>query len=137
MADTDPDLIAEALGVVHDHRVGESRMGQVAAALLTDAGNIYRGVCIDVSSSMGFCAEHAAIGAMVTAGEYVIQRVVAVWKDDDGVPYVLPPCGRCREFMFQIDERNLDADVIVGPGVVAKLRQLLPLADTGWAPISG
>ena len=42
--------------------------GSVAAALLTDQGNVYRGVCIDTPCSMGFCAEHAAIAAMVTAG---------------------------------------------------------------------
>ena len=38
--------------------------GSVAAALVTDRGNVYRGVCIDTPCSMGFCAEHAAIAAM-------------------------------------------------------------------------
>ena len=32
--------------------------GSVAAALLTDKGNVYTGVCIDTPCSMGFCAEH-------------------------------------------------------------------------------
>jgi len=80
---------------------------------------------------MGFCAEHSAIGAMVTAGESVIERV-AVWKDDDGRGYIVPPCGRCREFMFQIDEPNLDAHVILGTEHVEPLRALLPYADVDW-----
>ena len=29
---------------------------------------------------MGFCAEHSAIAAMITAGEYKIKKIVAVWK---------------------------------------------------------
>lgn len=33
---------------------GES--GVVGAAILTDAGNVYTGVCIDTACSMGFCA---------------------------------------------------------------------------------
>jgi cytidine deaminase len=120
-------LIEEAISVVRPRQVGWNEMGQVGSALLTRSGNIYRGVCIDVSSSMGFCAEHAAIAAMVTAGEYEIDRVVAVKRSDDGAVHILAPCGRCREFMFQVDKANLDADVIVGhDGEMVKLRTLLP-----------
>ena len=41
--------------------------GSVAAALVTDRGNVYRGVCIDTPCSMGFCAEHAAPSAPTPA----------------------------------------------------------------------
>ena len=44
--------------------------------------------------------------------------------NDDGA--VLPPCGRCRELIYQIDPANLDTDVIVERGEVVKLRDLLP-----------
>jgi len=128
----DAALIQEALALVHRRKVGSTEMGQVAAALITDGGNVYRGVCIDTSSSMGFCAEHSAVAAMVTAGESVIERVVAVWKDDEGQGHIVPPCGRCREFMFQIDERNLDARVVLGTERVEPLRDLLPYADVDW-----
>lgn len=130
----DENLIQQALDVVRHRKVDSTEMGQVGAALLSANGNVYLGVCIDVSSSMGFCAEHAAIAAMVTSGEYVIERIVAVWKDEDGVGFVAPPCGRCREFMRQIDERNLDARVIIGPTETVTLRELLPFADTEWSP---
>jgi cytidine deaminase len=110
-------------------------MGSVGAALESEGGRIYTGVSIDTSSSMGFCAEPNPIGSMVTAGESVIKRIVAVWRDERGVARVLPPCGRCREFMFQVDGRNLDTEVIVGPGRSVKLREILPLAGSEWPEI--
>jgi len=97
--------------------------GDVACALLTASGNLYLGVCIDISSGIGFCAEHSAIAAMITAGESRISKIVAVCGDN----IVLPPCGRCREFMYEIDEANLaSTDVILGEGYVVKLKDLLP-----------
>lgn len=95
--------------------------GTVAAALETDLGHIYRGVCIDTPCSMGFCAEHAAIAAMITAGESRIVQIVAV-SERAGV---VPPCGRCREFMFQINRENLDCRVILKDKALT-LAQLLP-----------
>ena len=35
--------------------------GGVSAAILTDKGNIYTGVCIDTCCSLGMCAERNAI----------------------------------------------------------------------------
>ena len=64
--------------------------GGVAAALLTEAGKVYTGICIDTSCSLGFCAEHAAIAEMLKAHESDIRLIVAV--DTDGA--ILPPCGR-------------------------------------------
>lgn len=45
---------------------------------------------IDTGSGTGFCAEHSAIAAMVTAGEYRIAKIVAVWRDNEGALYALP-----------------------------------------------
>ncbi len=73
---------------------------------------------------------------MVTAGEYKIATIVAVWKDDADRLYVLPPCGRCREFIRQIDDHNLDTDVVLGRNDVVKLRELLPRNE--WPdPLNG
>ena len=68
--------------------------GDVACALLSEQGSMYYGVCIDVGSGIGFCAEHSAMAAMVTAGERRISQIVAVWGVN--AITVLPPCGRCR-----------------------------------------
>jgi cytidine deaminase len=71
---TNEELIAKALSVVRPKRVNDHLIGDVGCALVSEGGNLYLGVCIDTGSSMGFCAEHAAIAAMVTAGEYRIHK---------------------------------------------------------------
>ena len=98
----------------------DSLAGSVAAALLTDKGDVFRGVCIDTPCSMGFCAEHAAIAAMVTEGQSRIEKIVAVSEDG-----VIAPCGRCREFIYQINHDNLDTKVLLNDGVHT-IRDLLP-----------
>lgn len=123
------DLITSAAAVLNPHMVGNRQFGNVGCTLVTVAGNSYSGVCIDTSSGTGFCAEHAAIAAMVTAREYQIAKIVAVWRDADGALYVLPPCGRCREFIRQIDPANLDTEVVTGSSSSLSLRELLPLSS--------
>ena len=123
---TNRELIEQATAVVFSHSARGRLFGDVGAALLTEKGNLYRGVSIDTASGTGFCAEHSAIAAMVTAGEYQIRTIVAVWRDDADRLYVLPPCGRCREFMRQIDPANLAADVVLGAEHCIPLQALLP-----------
>ncbi|MFE3117847.1 cytidine deaminase family protein [Streptomyces niveus] len=120
------ELIGTAQAVLHPHHVGDRLFGDVAATLVTDSGTLYSGVCIDTGCGTGFCAEHAAIAAMVTAREYRIVKIVAVWRNEEGALHVLPPCGRCREFVRQIDHANIDAQVVLGRTVSASLRELLP-----------
>jgi cytidine deaminase len=71
---------------------------------------------------MGFCAEHAAAAAMITAGESRVLKMVAVNWDGR----ILPPCGRCREFISQLDDDNLQAEVLVADRVIVMLDELLP-----------
>ena len=122
-------LIASAEAVLNPHAVDGRWLGDVASALVTAAGAVFTGVCIDTSSGTGFCAEHAAIAAMVTAGEYKITKIVAVWRDDNGVLRVVPPCGRCREFIRQIDPANLDTEVVLSWSSSVRLRDLLPHSE--------
>jgi cytidine deaminase len=49
-----------------------------------------------------------------------------VWRDEQGRLRVLPPCGRCREFIRQVDPANLDTTVVLAGGRTALLRELLP-----------
>ena len=95
-------------------------VGGVAAALVTDKGNVYRGICIDTACSMGFCAVHAAIAAMLTAGEDKVAQIVAVNWDKS----VLPPCGRCREFLLQLG--NPETQVLVAEDTAIPVKDLLP-----------
>ena len=95
--------------------------GSVGAAIRTAAGNIYTGVCIDLACGLGFCVEVAAVAEMLKHQETHITDVVAVFGD-----CILPPCGRCRETIAQVDVRNLDCRVILDEERVTTLRQLLP-----------
>ncbi len=123
----DRGLIERAAATINPHRgPGDRHFGGVGSCLVTVAGNVYVGVDIDTASGTGFCAEHSAIAAMVTAGEYRIERIVAVWRDERSRLYVLPPCGRCRELLRQIDLANLDTEVILGADRRRRLRELLP-----------
>ena len=83
--------------------------GGVAAAILTRAGNIYVGVCIDTASTLGMCAERNAIANMLTNGESQIEKVVAVMPDGK----VGPPCGACREYMMQLDKDSGDIEILL------------------------
>lgn len=126
---TNEKLIELAASVVKEKRIGDFTSGDVGCALLSANGNVYLGVCIDTMSSMGFCAEHNAIGNMITAGEYGIRKIVAVWKDKNKDVFILHPCGRCREFMRQVDKGNMETDVILGKESIVKLKKLLPYQD--------
>jgi len=117
------ELYEAAKGVIHPRKLSESaEAGGVGAAILTDSGKVYTGVCVDTASSMGFCAEHSAAAAMLTAGESRVVRMLAV--DWDG--RVVPPCGRCREFIGQLHPDNPRAEVLVSEGVSVTLLELLP-----------
>jgi cytidine deaminase len=123
---TNSELIAKAASVLKPKQIGKHLMGDVACALLTNNGNVYKGVCIETFGGMGFCAEQNAMGAMITCGEWKIEKIVAVWRNAEGMLFVGAPCGRYREFMRQIDERNLDTDIVLGTERTVKLRELLP-----------
>ena len=119
----DKELIEKAKSLLKPKKIKHGfKVGEVGCALVTDKGNVYVGVSIDTCCGMGFCAEHSAIAAMITHGEHVIRKIVAV--NADGMP--IPPCGRCREFMHQIHEENLEAEVIIRKNKSVKLKDLLP-----------
>lgn len=96
--------------------------GTVGAALLTAGGNVYTGICIDLACGLGFCAEASAAAEMLKHQETHIVELVAVFEDGK----LGAPCGRCREMLAQIDQRNLDCTVVLGGNKNVTLRDLLP-----------
>src|SRR5262245_57533252 len=113
------ELYKQAKSVINPRKLSEcAEAGGVGAALLTESGRVYTGVCIDTACSMGFCAEHAAAAAMVTAGESRVVKMIAVGWDGR----IMPPCGRCREFISQLHNDNLNTEVMVADGVIATIR---------------
>jgi len=117
------ELYKIARSLVNPRKLSENaEAGGVGAAILAESGKVYTGVCIDTACSMGFCAEHAAAAAMVTAGESRVLKMIAVGWDGR----IMPPCGRCREFISQLNDDNVNAQVMVKEGVVVTIKQLLP-----------
>ena len=125
------ELIDAARPLVRNLTLGrpDHDAATVAAALRTASGAIHTGVCIHLSCGLGFCAEPAAAADMIKNGETRIESIVAVTEDG-----ILAPCGRCREFLAQIDPLNADALVILGEDHAVPLRELLPHHWLGSAP---
>jgi cytidine deaminase len=116
-------LIAAARGVTGAFvSSAKCSAGRVGAALLSASGEIFTGICIDTSCSLGFCAEHAAIADMLKHRQSRIVAIVAVHTDGR----ILSPCGRCRELIRQVDAENWETRAIVTENEIVTLAALLP-----------
>lgn len=93
------NLYDEAMRVLNQRKISEwMEAGGVSAAVESESGKIYTGVCVDGACTLGICAERNAIFNMITQGEQRIRRVIAVNWDGKA----MPPCGACRELMAQL-----------------------------------
>lgn len=93
------DLYNAAKKVLNPRKVSSIiEAGGVSAAIETESGKIYVGVCVDSACSLGICAERNAIFNMITNGEYKIKKIIAINSEGK----VIPPCGACRELMSQL-----------------------------------
>ncbi len=121
-------LIDEAHKIVGKYKLSNADFsaGTVGSALLTAKGNVYTGVDIDVACGIGFCAEHSAIAEMLKNRETQIEMIVATNSES-----IIPPCGRCRELMFQVDNKNLNTKVYLSKEKYMTLDELLP---NRWEP---
>lgn len=118
------ELLVIAKSKVNERRLSRlTTAGTVAAALLTDKGNVYTGICIDAPAGMVFCAERSAIAAMITAGESRIVKMVATGVDDEGA---CAPCGICREFINAVHDENYKCEVMLEDGSITTIEKLLP-----------
>jgi cytidine deaminase len=118
------DLIVEAYSITGKYKPSKQcTSGAVGAALLTKDGNVYTGICIDCSCGIGFCAEHSAIAEMLKHKESEIIMLVAVNTKKE----IAPPCGRCRELMYQVNRANANTKIILNLKDTITLKKLLPL----------
>lgn len=97
------------------------RCGHVACALMTDKGNVYTGISINAKCGIGFCAEHSAIADMLKAGETRIYKLVSASCNN-----VVVSCGRCLEFIRQINKDNINTKILVGDSYKT-VDELLPV----------
>ena len=110
-------LIVEAKKIAGKKILTEyASCGHVACALLTKKGNIYTGISVESKCNLGNCAESAAIS------ETEIEKIVAY--SAKGLIY--SPCGKCRELIRMINQRNLKTKVMVKEDKIIELEKLLP-----------
>lgn len=119
-------LKQEAIKVQNEKRISDYvTAGEVSAAIESESGKIYVGVCVDTASTLGICAERNAIFNMITNGETKIRRVLAILPDGK----CGAPCGACRELMVQLmpnDYKNIEIMVDFENNKVMKLGELTP-----------
>jgi cytidine deaminase len=99
----------------------------VGAAIRTASGRIFSGANVEnVSYPEGICAEAAAIGAMVTAGEGAIAEVLTIADGE----LVTTCCGGCRQRLAEFAGPDTPVHA-AGPEGIRRsftLGELLPAA---------
>ena len=122
LTDSDYEVIEAAQKAIQRNYDAIHDNHTVGAAVRCKSGKIYAGV--NVYSIHGACAEQIAIGTAITQGEREFETVVAVMGKDGA--QIIPPCGNCRQIMF---EYMPDCDVILsvdGQNRKVKAKELLP-----------
>ena len=96
--------------------------------LKTKDQRVFQGVNIEVSgfAPSSFCAEYAAVGAMVSEGASEIQTIVAVNGKKNAV---LPPCGNCRQLLREFGNPYVILK-LRGRHVKVRLAELYPVQVT-------
>lgn len=131
---SDSELIKIACDFLKTHY--QHNKHHVAAAIKMKGGQIITG--IHLKSSVGpssICAEATAISQAVLIKDDSIATIVAVKypTDDNSEPFVVSPCGSCREL---ISDYAPSAHVIIHPnqGSIEKvsISALLPLKFTTY-----
>ena len=119
-------LYEAARAVQKEVRISDNMTaGEVSAAIESESGKIYTGVCVDSACSLGVCAERNAMFNMITSGEYKIKRVLSIMPDGN----TASPCGACREFMMQLmgnDYKDVEIMADYTNNKVVKLNELTP-----------
>ena len=120
------ELYIAAKTVLNPRKISEwMEAGGVSAAIESESGKIYTGVCIDGACSLGICAERNAIFNMITNGESKIKKVIAINYEGKA----LAPCGACRELMIQLmpnDYKEIEIMLDYENKRIDKLGQLTP-----------
>ena len=123
------ELYTAAKQVLRPRRISDRmEAGGVAAAVEAGSGRVYVGVCVDAACSLGVCAERNAIFNMITCGESVLRRVIAI--DWDG--RALPPCGACRELMAELMPETYKSVEIMLDYEAARVVTLGDLTPEWW-----
>ncbi len=96
---------------------------KVGAALLTESGEIFTGCNVENSSyGLSVCAERVALFKAVSEG-YRKFKALAVVADTERP---VPPCGACRQVLWEFGDIDIIMSNLKGDVKVMKLSELLP-----------
>jgi cytidine deaminase len=127
MSDAAPDDLFEAARAVQAYAHVPYSHFRVGAAFRTASGRVFVGCNVENASyPEGICAESAAMGAMVSAGEYEIVEVLTI---ADGAR-LTTPCGGCRQRIREFAAPGTPVHT-AGPGGIRQtftIEELLPAA---------
>ena len=101
----------------------------VVCAIEAENGEIFTGFCIESCCGvMNLCAERvAALNMLVNSGQTRIKKLIA-FRDQAPNGGESGPCGACREFLYQLDEKNEDMEIMVDfeKRQTVTLKELMP-----------
>lgn len=120
--DVDEKMLRIAKSLARSRKINNNTtVGHVAVSVLSENNEIYTGVSIETSYSLGYCAEAMAIGESLKHGNSRVLKMLAFHE----IQGVISPCGKCREFLFQINHENLKCEIIL-QNRICLLKELLP-----------
>ena len=123
MNDSYMQLIVEATRLSVPKKLSEdANAGFCGSALLAANGKVYTGISLSGKVGIQFCGEVGAVMSMLSNGETRIKAVAAVSNDHK----LMPPCGRCREMIYQVNKQNLDTKFMLENDRTVTLEELLP-----------
>ena len=87
----------------------------VVCALESESGKIFTGFCIESCCGvLDLSAERtAALTMYVNSGETVVKRLIAFRDQAPLGKGSGMPCGACREFFMQLNQKNKDMEIMV------------------------
>ena len=102
----------------------------VVCAIEAENGEIFTGFCIESCCGvMNLCAERvAALNMYVNSGQTRIKRLIAFRNKAPSGDGSGMPCGACREFLYQLDEKNGEIEIMTDfeTRETIRLKELMP-----------
>ena len=102
----------------------------VVCAIEAENGEIFTGFCIESCCGvMNLCAERvAALNMYVNSGQTRIKRLIAFRNKAPSGDGSGMPCGACREFLYQLDEKNGEIEIMADfeTRETIRLKDLMP-----------
>lgn len=99
----------------------------VGSCLKTTGGEYFSGANVEnVSYALTICAEQSACSQMVSSGCRHIAEILVIGGADD----VCPPCGACRQLLYEFSQEDTVVHLCNDKGLVTSLNlvDLLPSA---------